>query len=184
MNYNELNRLVNSKINSKELVEIFRYDIDDVSALGQIAALSKDLLCYRAAVDFSFDGYKIIRNKDVSEVILCDKNDNMKFISSIYRKENIFSALSFNYPIKSWNSLFEELINSKIAMSIECAFDDAIDYYFGWVIGIDNNIATLKCFDGSGYLFKDETKINLNFVSAVSIGDRYTEYMCKYVRSL
>lgn len=184
MNYNELNKLVNSKINSKELVEIFRYDIDEISALGQIVALSKDLLCYRAAADFYFDGYNIIRNKDVSEVILCDKNDNMNFISSIYRKENIFSELSFNYSVKSWGALFEELINSKIAISIECAFDDAIDYYLGWITGINNNIATVKCFDGSGYLFKDEIKVNLNFVSAVSIGNRYTEYMSKYVRSL
>lgn len=184
LNYNELNRLVNSKINKKELAEIFRHEIDEVSALAQIICLSKELMCYRVVADFSFNGYKVIRNKDISEVVLCDKNDNMNFINSIFVKENLFPEDVFSYSVKSWNELFKKLNSTHTAICVECSFDDAIDYYIGWISDIHDNIAIMKCFDGSGYLFKDDIKVNMNFVSAVMIGDRYTEYMSKYARSL
>ena len=184
MNYKEVSKIVNTKINRNELVEIFRYDIDEMSVLAQVCSLSQDLMCCRFASDFSFDGYKIFRNKDISEIVLCDKNENMNFISSVFRREKLFINEEFEFNTKSWQALLKDLMQAKKAISIECSFEDAIDYYVGWITKIENNIITVRCIDGSGYIFKDEIKVNSDFISAISVNDRYTEYMAKYARNL
>ena len=86
------------------------------------------------------------------------------------------------YRGETFQKLFSELAKSGESITVECNFEDAIDYYVGKVISLNGNLATMKCFDGSGVVFKDNVKINLDFVSMVTIGDRYTTTMAKYIK--
>ena len=56
------------------------------------------------------------------------------------------------------------------------------DYYLGKIVSLTGNLATMQCFDGNGEIFKDKVRVNLDFVSMVTVGDRYTSTMAKYVK--
>lgn len=181
MNYSELNKIISGKFKIKELVEIFRNEIDEISMLGRPVSVSSALLSFELFSDFIFDGIKIIRNRDISDVVTCEKNNSLNFINKICKKEHLFSDEPNRIDLKNWNSVFSFISGNDLAVSVECAFEDAIDYYFGKILQINSNIVTMKCFDGGGNIFKDDVKINLNYVSAVSIGDRYTTFMSKHI---
>lgn len=181
MTYKELNKVVCGKVKPDELVEIFRSGIDDFSALGNLISFSGELLCYMNVNDFFVDGYKIVRIRDITDVVTLDKNDSLNFLNMIYNSEKLFHEKNCDIDIKSWNIVFYQLLTQNIPVTVECTFDEAIEYYLGWVTSLDDNIAVMKCFDGSGNLFKDEIKINLNFVTQVTFKDKYTSLMSKYV---
>ena len=180
MNFKEITKFIKGKEN-KELVELYRGYIDEFSLLGRVAGYSQVLLALKSLVDFSDDGYRVIRCKDITEIVTKDKNSSLAFMDKIYQKEFSFEPCPFTERLKSWNCLVEYLISSKIPVTVECSFEDATDYYVGWMESVSSNIALMQCFDGSGELFKDKVKINLDFVTAITIGDRYTSYMAKYV---
>ena len=180
MNFKEITKFIKGKEN-RELVEIYRGYIDEFSLLGNVVGYSQTLLAIRNLVDFSNDGYKVIRCKDITEIVTKDKNSSLMFMDLIYKKEFSFEPCSFTERLKSWNCLVEYLISNNIPVTVECSFDDATDYYVGWLNSVNSNIAVMQCFDGSGVVFKDKVKINLDFVTAITIGDRYTNYMAKYV---
>ena len=183
MNYKEISRVLNNKVNSADIIEVYRSNIDEISMLGQVVSLSSNLTMITNNYDFFDDGYKIIRNSDITEIVTSDKNDNLKFVSMIYRKEKLFLNHSecIIKDLKSWSSVFAALINAGVSVTVECNFEDAIDYYVGWITEIRNNIAVMRCFDGEGKLFKNSVSVNLDYVSAVTFGDRYTTVMSKYV---
>ncbi len=180
MNFKEITKFIKGKENI-ELVEIYRGYIDDVSMLGNVSGYSQVLLAIRNLVDFTSDGYRVIRCKDITEIVTKDKNSSLAFMDMIYNKEIPSESCPFAERLKSWNCLVEYLISKKIPVTVECSFEDAIDYYVGWIESVNSNIAVMQCFDGSGELFKDKVKINLDFVTAITIGDRYTSFMAKYV---
>ncbi len=177
----EITKALTGSVNLSELAEIFRGEIDEVSLLGKVASVSNELVCLESINDFSSNGYRIIRLKDVTDVSLANENDALRFMTTICKKENVFSTSKPTIDIKSWISVFEFLKLSKLPVTAECSFDDAIDYYVGWVTSLDGSIATMKCFDGSGVMFEDDMKINLNFVSQVMVYERYTTLTAKYI---
>ena len=182
MTFKEINKALGNKIKDDELVEIFRSEIDEISSLGNVVMLSQELLGFQNITDFCVDGYRIIRLKDITDISTCEKNSTLSFMNNIYKKERLFPDSNAFIDAKSWNSVFKSLCLSKTPVTVECAFDDAIDCYFGWIKSINDNVATLRCFDGSGQIFKDEIKVNLNFVTQLMFGNKYTDLMAKYVQ--
>lgn len=183
MTFKEINKALASKIKINELVEVFRSEIDELSSLGNVVMLSQELLTFQNITDFCVDGYRIIRLKDITDISTCDKNDTLSFMNMIYKKERLFPETQTFIDAKSWNAVFKSLSLSMTPVTVECAFDDAIDYYFGWIKTVDDNVAVLQCFDGSGQIFKDEVKVNLNFVTQLMFGNKYIELMAKYAQN-
>ena len=139
------------------------------------------MLCLENINDFTSSGYRIFRLKDITDVSTADKNDALKFMNTICKKENVFSEKHSGIDIKSWASVFDFLKSERLPVTVECAFDDAIDYYVGWVTSVSGSIATMKCFDGCGVMFEDDMKVNLSFVSQVMVYEKYTTLTAKYI---
>jgi len=181
MTYKEFSKFLPYIGQKDELAEIFRTEIDEVSILGNPVAVSNELLCLESINDFSSNGYRILRLRDVTDVSASDKNEALRFMTAICKNEGVFSKNNPSVDIKSWASVFSCLKAENLPVTVECAFDDAIDYYVGWVTSLDGSIATMKCFDGSGVMFEDDMKINLNFVSQVMVFEKYTSLTAKYI---
>lgn len=182
MTLGEIKRVISSKIKEREIVEIFRHEIDEYSTLAYVTAFTDKLLCFQNVNDFTVDGYKVVRTKDITDICVCDSNDNLKFINMILKKENLILRSSINFDFKSWESFLNCMKETNTPITLECSFEDAFDYYFGWVTKVDSKFAYMKCYDGYGMIFKDEVKVNLDFVSQVAFGDRYTTLTSKYVK--
>ena len=183
MSPKEISRILNSKIKNNEIVEIFRENIDEFSLLANVVDASSSLVQFESISDFTVNGERIIRINDITNISTCDKNESLGFISTISDKENIFRKNpQTKLNLKSFKDVFQDFVNLKIAVTVECNFEDAIDYYVGWIKSVSQNIATMQCFDGSGNMFVDEVKVNIDYVSAITFGDRYTSVMAKYVK--
>ncbi len=180
MNKKELLKPLKNKLNNRELTEIFRYNVDDCSMLVWFNSVSENLSLVFQTGEFCFDGCKILRNSDISEISTSDKNENLKFVSSIYSKEKLFPK-NIEMNIDSWNSVFSHFKTTGKVIMAECSYDDAVDYYFGKVVSVKDKIIQMQCFDGAGNLFNDIVRLNTDYVSSVTFDDRYTQVMSKYI---
>ena len=169
------------KNRNKKIIELVRAEVDEISMLVVPEYANGELMCAKYVSDFATDGFKFIRNKLVSDIITDEKNETLEFFNSVCQKEGVFNYDKCTYSVDSFRKLFEELVKSGDAVTIECNFEDAIDYYVGKVVNLTGNLATMQCFDGSGVLFKDKVRVNVDFVSMITLGDRYTSVMAKYV---
>lgn len=179
MTSKEITKITNGQKN--KIIELVRAEVDEMSMLGTLKFCGAELCCVQNAYDFMFDGFKYIRSKYISDILTCEKNETLGFYSSIYSKEKLFDGADCPYKPDTFRKLFEELAKSGEAVTVECNFEEAIDYYLGRVVSLTGNLATMQCFDGNGEIFKDKVRVNLDFVSMVTVGDRYTSTMAKYV---
>lgn len=170
------------KNQNNKIIELVRYDIDEISMLLSPVYQGAELFCAKLISDFQADGFKFIRSKFITEIITAEKNETLSFYNHICQKEGLLKMDQCSYNCDTFRKLFEELSKSGEAVTVECNFEDAIDYYFGKVTDLTGNLATMQCFDGAGVIFKDKVRVNLDFVSMVTIGDRYTSTMAKYVK--
>lgn len=180
MTAKEIQKIIKNQNN--KIIEAVRSEVDEMSMLLSPVYQGAELLCAKFVSDFAIDGYRFIRSKYISEIITGEKNETLSFFNRIYIKENLADYPACPYTSDTFRKLFEELAKSGEAVTVECNFDEAIDYYFGKVTELTGNLATMQCFDGSGVLFKDKVRVNLDFVSMVTIGDRYTQTMAKYIK--
>ena len=160
------------KNQKNNLLELVRYEIDEMSMLLSPVYQGAELFCAKLVSDFAADGFKFIRSKFITEIITAEKNETLSFYNHICQKENFLKETQCTYNCDTFRKLFEELVKSGEAVTVECNFEDAIDYYVGKVVDLTGNLATMQCFDGAGVLFKDKVRVNLDFVSMVNIGDR------------
>ena len=172
----------NIKNQSHKIIEIFRSEVDELSTLVIPVYHSQEFLCAKYASDFSCDGYRYIKSKFITDIVTGEQNETLAFFSSIYKKENSIGSLEAPYNTETFQKLFNLLASSGECVTVECNFEDAIDYYVGKVVSVAGNLATMKCFDGSGVVFKDNVKVNIEFVSMVTVGDKYTTTMAKYIK--
>ena len=182
MNPKEVNKTIGSKLRGDELIEVFRSGIDEMSMLTNALYVSQELLYCHNITDFSVDGYRVVRLSDITDIVTCDKNESLRFMNYIYKKENLFPKDYSILESKSWSAVCKYLAGAKKAATVECTFDDAIDYYVGWIESVNGNIATMKCFDGGGTLFEQNQRINLDFVSQIIFDDKYSRLMAKYIK--
>ena len=52
MNYKEISRVLNNKVNSADIIEVYRSNIDEISMLGQVVSLSSNLTMITNNYDF------------------------------------------------------------------------------------------------------------------------------------
>ncbi len=179
MTSNEIQK--NLKNQFGKIVELTRAEVDELSMLVVPKYINGEFLCAELTNDFSTDGYRFIKNKYITEIFTSDNNETLAFYNRIYKSEKLISSDKCPYNADNFRTLFDFFVKQAVPVCVECNFEDAIDYYFGRITDIKGNIATMKCFDGGGIVFKDEVKINIDFVSMISAGDRYTGIMSKYV---
>jgi len=179
MTSNEIQKII--KNHNNKIIELFRKEIDEYSMLLIPKYHNSEFLCAKFATDFMIDGYKFIRNKYITDIVTATDNKTLEFYNKIYFNEGLLNSEEFNYNEENFYNLFKNLIISQETITVECNFDDVIDYYVGKVEDISGKIIIMKCFDGDGVVFKDKVKVNLDYVSMVTIRDRYTSIMSKYI---
>ncbi len=180
MTSKEIQKAING--HKGKIAELFRAQVDELSMLVSPIYCTAELLCVKNAYDFCIDGVKYIRSKLVTDIITGENNETLSFFSDIYSGEKLLPSMDVPYKADNFRTLFDELAKSGEAVTVECNFEDAIDYYVGRVVSLSGNLAAMQCFDGGGVVFKDKIKVNLDFVSMVTVGDRYTSTMAKYVK--
>jgi hypothetical protein len=168
-------------IEKSHFIEIEREKVDEYSLHCLPIAIGERLALFKQFTDFSFDGFVIVRVKDLTKVRYDDVD---KFAENILRTENLCAeaetiALS---NLDHWKYTFKQLKELKQYIRIEHEKGEFIKYSFGAVLEVGNNGITFHCFGALGEWGKEPIEIQYKSIILVSIYDRYTRIFSKYVQ--
>jgi tetrahydromethanopterin S-methyltransferase subunit F len=138
--------------------------------------MSQKYLLVKYWYDFLFDGYKIVRLEDITEVI------QEKFVEKIHEREKIVANNELTAPINidGWQQIFCGFLFSNMVISIECEHIDGVIFYLGKILGATASSVEILQFDGEGKWDECKTMVEFQDITCISFNSRYIKIMSKY----
>src|ERR1041385_2969403 len=146
-----------------------RRQIDPNRLFGSIVAESASLILIHCEADLQFDGYQVIRRKDISRSYSSDSND---YAEKLMRKEGLWEdpAESIrSLPLDDWRSLLTALSGKPIILENE----RKEDFYIGPVVSCEAHSVLIHHFDGCGQ-WQKVWRVQYRSITSVKFGDRYS----------
>ena len=156
---------------------IKREKIDDCSLFCIPQKMSKDLLLLSYTYDFQFDGYQIIRTRDITFV---RREETEEHSEMIFEKEKIFQPYScvMQIEIDSFYTIFQQLVNQNII--IECENKEDPAFFIGEIMHVTNDSVDIWNFDGVGEWDEFPTTVNYADITCLTLESKYLNLMSKY----
>lgn len=160
------------------LVTIERKKLDPEPYHGVVVARTPALILVHREYDFQFDGYLVLRTKDVSR---CDSSDSNDYSQRLMRREGLWEAIPRwvkHLSIGSWSELIGDLIGKVVIL------EDEVRGYFhiGPILEAQARHVVVHYFDGCGRL-GDVEKLPYTRITSMMFGDRYSTTHAKYLTS-
>jgi hypothetical protein len=167
-------------IQKEQYIQISRSKIDDEPIQCIPMVLGGKLLFIRYYYDFLFDGYKLLRVKDLTDVRY---NQVDQFAENILRKEGLVGDL--NKPLinnlDNWFEAFKEIERLNQNIIIECEDSNEFGFYIGRVKEVNNTSISFQSFNALGKWENSLSTIYFKEITLVSVGKRYTKLFSKYL---
>ena len=167
---------IDNCINSMSQCTIERRNFDDYNMYCIPIKRSKNLLMVHYIYDFSFDGFKIVRLKDITSV---NHSDIENFHEMIYKKEKIFPPYPPKLCLLSYEDVFNFFINKNI--EVECEDLSVNTFDIGKVMRVSESYLELHRFDSLGVWDEKNKIVSFSDISCVTWGNRYLNILSKYV---
>jgi hypothetical protein len=158
------------------LVTIERKRLDLNRLYGVIVARSSALLLLHQEYDFQFDGYCVIRTRDIT---LCNTSESNDYCQRLMRSEGLWKqAPSWvkKLSIGGWPELLADLVGRVVILEDESRGN----FYVGPVLETGSKHVRLHYFDGCGRLGTVE-KLAYSRITTARFGDRYSTIHAKYL---
>jgi hypothetical protein len=164
-------------IKNENIISIKRENLDESKLVSIPVKMSKKLLLVKYWYDFLFDGYKIIRIRDITEI----KQEMV--IEEIHKREKITtnSGNITSLDIDGWQQIFKWMFSLDIIVIIECERINEIDFYIGRILDVRTKAVKILHFDGEGKWDENKTVIKYQHITCVSFYCRYIKFMSRYV---
>ena len=174
---------IQNYINEKLFVKILRFVADDETSLGGfVLQQSEGFLLLQVEEEFLLNGYAIVRTEDIDEII-CE--DGQHKLQEILEKEGITEksyGINHELKMKSWKSIFKHLQELDIHVIVECEDLDEPLFVIGPIEKIGKEKLQIRYYSPSAILEKETTKINMDDITMVKFGDRYSTIYRKYLK--
>jgi hypothetical protein len=181
MKKHEMRELISTNISEKRLFKYKRNKCAPYYNFSVFLSMGKGLLLGLNEDDFIFDGYSIVRFRDINEIEL--KGD---FYEEMLRREGLFDNIETpNIRLDSWRTVFEDLqkIGKHIIVEKESIDDDDSEFAIGVIDCVYNNFMRFKHYDANGIWEDSPLIITYSKVTTVTFGSRYVEMFSKYVQA-
>lgn len=178
-NKKEIEKIIKAA-EEKKLCAVWREYIDTYSLYGFPTKVGDELIAIDFIYDFRWDGYKIIRKADVTEVICGEDEAFLQKITQNEYKE--YEPKEPALDISSMKSALESLYKSKKTVTIECEDFEGSELYMGQIAGFEKGAVLLRTFSGVGIWDKKYTKIDINDVTCVSVDNSYARIITGYLK--
>ena len=153
-----------------------RRRIEQDNMYGVIVAESDDLLLIQHEYDFLFDGYRIIRQRDITKSYT---NESNTYCTELMKKEGLWklpSKAARAVPLDNWMSVFNALKGKFVIIENERQGD----FYIGPILECDDRAVLIHHFDGCGE-WQDIHRILYRSITLVQFGNRYIDVHAKHV---
>ena len=180
-----MNKKISQHIENQDFVKIYisnKKGIAIANFQGIIFAQSENFIIMSDCQDFNFDGFVLIRKKDISKVA---HTDSQIFFKKVLEKENIIQSIVEKYKLLElefidFKHIFEYVRNKNIALIIECNYGKEDDFFIGPITDINDKKVKIKFLSTQGHLDMRPTSVKLKKITIVKINSPYTDIYYKY----
>jgi len=162
----------------KKLVTIERKKLDPNRLYGVIVAQSPTLTLLQYEYDFQFDGFVVLRTKDIT---LCTSSESNDYCERLMRREGLWQTVPRwvkKLLIAGWHELLTDLVGKVVIVE-----DELRDgFCIGRLLQAQVKQAAIHFFDGCGQL-QDVEKVPYSRITLLRFGDRYSTIHAKYISS-
>lgn len=177
-NRNEIAKLQQC-LKRKAMCAVERAYIDVNSMYGFLVGMSGELAVLSFVYDFMPDGYKIIRTRDVTDVMCTDAE---QFFEAIVLKENEgFTPVPAEYAIDNMAVLCKDLMERGAYVTVELEGFEENFLYIGKIVEVTQKALSLRIFDALGVWEKEAVCVPLEDVTCISVGNRYVNILSRYL---
>ncbi len=177
----KFNDIITEHFLNKQFVRITREKGDfKETSNGYIVGYAPEFILLQECSDFELGGYSIIPRATITK-IRYNKYD--KFYDKIMRKEKVLKKVGKKWKIdlKSWNSIFKSIQNTKLNAIIECEEPEKDYFYIGAIKDVKKKSVSILPFDAQGNWEKAATKQPYEAITKVTFDDRYVNVFSKYL---
>ena len=161
-----------------KLVTIERKKLDPNRCYGVIVSQSVALTLLHCEDDFQFDGYMVMRTKDIT---LCKSTKSNDYGERLMRREGLWENIPQwvkKLSIGGWPDLIADLVGKVVIIEDEVREG----FHIGPLLEAQAKHATIHYFDGCGQL-QDVERVAYSRITSVKFGDRYSTIHAKYLRT-
>jgi hypothetical protein len=164
-------------VTGNQILTVERKRIDPHRLYGVIVAQSDALILLHEECDLQFDGYSVIRHKDISKSFSSDSND---YCAKLMRKEGRWPHVPRRIkklPLDSWPSLLSRFVSKVVILENE----RTDEFHIGRVVEITETGVVVRNFDGCGEWMGNE-RVPFSKITRMKFGDRYSTTHEKYLK--
>jgi len=154
-----------------------RKRVDPHKLYGVVVKETDDLMLIHQNIDFQFDGYVVVRTKDITKSAESPSND---FCAEIMKKEGLWEKPPKNVrglPLDAWPSLLTRFVGKVVILENE----KTDDFYIGVVLEVGEKAVIIDYIDGVGDRMGEE-RIPYKKITQMRFGDRYSTLFGKYLK--
>jgi hypothetical protein len=158
------------------ILTLERKRIDRHRLYGVVVAESDQLMLLHQNDDFQFDGYVVVRKKDITKSLTSEGTDHC---IAIMKKEGLWEPVPRSVkrlPVDSWGSLLNRFVGKVVILEAEWTDD----FYIGPVLEVQKNAVVIDYIDCCGKRMGEE-KISFRRITQVRFGGRYETMHEKYM---
>ncbi len=163
-----------------KLLTIERKRIDPNRLYGVMVSQSDVLMLLHKDDDFIFDGYTVLRRKDITKSFSSEPND---YCTKLMKKEGVWEAVPQSIkklPLNSWATLLNCFIGKVVILESEHKDKDD-DFYIGPIEKITKTSVVIRWFDAVGEWGECDS-VPFSKITSMRFGDRYSTTYAKYLK--
>jgi hypothetical protein len=160
-----------------QILTVERKPIDPHRLHGVVIGESAALILLHREYDLQFDGYCVVRRKDISKSFFSDSNDYCAMMMKKERRWEPVPRHIKNLPLDSWASLLSRFIGKVVILENE----RTDDFYIGPVEEITKTGVVVRNFDGCGQ-WTGKEPVPFSKITCMKFGDRYSTTHEKYLK--
>jgi hypothetical protein len=162
---------------ANKIVTVERMRIDPHRLYGVVIGQSDALLLLHEEYDLQFDGYTVIRHKDITKSFSCDSNNyGAKLMKTEGRWEHVPRRIK-KLPLDTWATLLSRFVGKVVILENE----RSDEFYIGRVEEITDTCVVIHYFDGCGEWMGNEL-VPFSKITRMKFGDRYSTTHEKYLK--
>lgn len=174
--------MLQGAIDRGEKVRFVRAGFDTESWNGFPLMLGDDLVLVRTLDDFRFDGFAVLRLRDVSAV---RSGDDERFFERVLRAEGLFEHLAPPKPIllQSMRTVIESVRAHYRYAILECEGNGDEAFFLGEIARVDDEYAWLHYIQVNGTREREASRVPLDEVTTVRFDEQYVNLFGKHCTS-
>lgn len=170
--------LLKSHIENFKYVSFLRKTIDSNWVDGFPISFSSKLVQILYTWDFTIDGYKVFRLKDISDLICGEKEEIFKIIVENENSKNELIRLN-ELVLQDWKTLFSYFLKNQSIIIVENEKIEG-EFYIGKVVDTADTTFKMRNFNSLGEWDEKVYDLIYDDISCVTFGDRYSTMYIKY----